>query len=155
MLRLALMAGLGLALAGCNQPKAGAPPPPYRTGHTVPEIMDHVIDPAARVVWANAGYVITAKGEEELWPKTDEGWHAVENAAVTVAESSNLLLLPGRPRGGEDWTRFAHQLSDAGMAAARAAEAKDKEGLFKTGGQIYEACLACHREYVQGEKPPK
>src|SRR6185436_6689344 len=27
MLRLALLAGLGLALAGCNQPKAAAPPP--------------------------------------------------------------------------------------------------------------------------------
>ena len=50
------------------------------------------------------------------------GWLAVENAALALTESANLLLIPGRqcangvpaPINSPDWTRFVQDLRDAG-----------------------------------------
>jgi hypothetical protein len=43
--------------------------------------------------------------------------------------------------------RFAQELSDMGLRAARAAEAHDAEALFTAGGDLYLACTACHDSY--------
>jgi len=34
------------------------------------------------------------------------------------------------------------------VAAAKAAETKDLDAVFMAGGHIYEACMACHRQYM-------
>ena len=38
----------------------------------------------------------TKDGTEEIRPRTDEEWTAVRNAAVTLAESGNLLMMVPR-----------------------------------------------------------
>lgn len=131
-------------LSGCARQET----PPYRTDMPVKEIMGHVIDPAADMVWAAAGYEITEAGERELFPSTEEGWVAVENGATIVAESANLLMLPGRAPDDADWMKLAARMADQAMTAKAAAQAKDKDRLFAAGGALYESCVACHDRYM-------
>jgi hypothetical protein len=132
---------------------SGAPlPEDFRATLNNKELMAHVIDAAADGVWLNQGWVVSDKGEEELFPTTDAGWLAAENAAATLAEATNLLLLPGRP-ADEDraWIEYTHQLHDASIKAMKMAEARDKQGFFDAGGEMYVACRSCHQRYIIGE----
>ena len=124
----------------------------YRPVASVKQLMESVLDPAADVVWDSAGFVITAEGETDLQPTTPEGWLRVQNSAVVLAESGNLLMLPGRS-AGPDWISHATALAEAGRAAVSAAEARDAEALFDAGGVVYQACRACHVQFMvsQGE----
>ena len=111
-------------------------------------IMEHVLYPAAAVVWSNAGFVITNKGEQDLSPTTEEGWHNVEDHAAMVMESANLLLLPGRGPQEVAWKTFSKDLVRTGKLAFDAAQSRDAEALFNAGGELYQSCLACHDQYL-------
>ena len=162
--RVALLASalIGGALSGCapstepqkedTAPAAGAEGA-YRTELSMAELMAHVLDHAADGVWLNQGWVVDDKGERELFPTTEAGWLAAENSAATVAETANLLLLPGRRVDDEHWTDHAHALHHASLEAMKAAEARDKQAFFDAGGAMYVACRDCHQEYILGEEP--
>ena len=141
--RLAMCLGL---LAGCSP---GAAPPP-QTALSMKELMERVVDPSADVFWLASGTIITAKGEASRAPTTDAGWEAAVNAAATLVESGNLLMLPGRAREGREWAVYARQLASAAAAGMTAAQAKDARAVFETGGEIYVACRSCHMKYVLG-----
>ena len=49
---------------------------------------------------------------------------------------------------GPDWVTYAQGLIEAGLVAMAAAEAHDAEALFDAGGQVYQACRACHEQYL-------
>jgi hypothetical protein len=126
----------------------------FRTTLNLQELMAHVIDYAAFEVWHRQGWII---GDDvvELFPTDDDGWIAAENAARTVAEASNLLLLPGRPRDEDRaWVDFAHQLHDAAMKAGDMAEKRDKDAFFNAGTDMYRACRGCHERYIAGVNGP-
>jgi hypothetical protein len=76
-------------LAGCSPKQAVEAPPPYNIEAPLNEVMSHIVDPAAQILWHSAGSVTTDKGEESLTPTTDAGWKAVDNAMTTVAEAGN------------------------------------------------------------------
>ena len=136
------------AVAGCSREE----PPPYNLTNNMQFVMQHVLDPAADAVWGASGYVITEEGEQDLSPKTVEEWERVETGAGTVAEIGNLLMTPGRaPEGEADWLKHAQAMTAAALKAQKAAETQNKEGVFDYGGEMYQACLACHEQYVTGE----
>ena len=108
------------------------------------EVMDHVVQPAAFGVWRGAGWKANLSGEEDLAPRSPEGWTEVENGAAAVAEAGNLLKLPGRTRAPvEDWTRWADALTKAGLEAKTAAEARDEEKVFAAGVRLEAVCTGC------------
>jgi len=111
------------------------------------QTMEWILDPATDVIWGSAGTIITAEGPTELAPTTDEGWAHVRNSAATVAETGNLLMMPGRS-AGPDWNAHAERLIAAGELAMAAAEAQDSDALFYAGGELYQACLACHHQFM-------
>jgi len=80
-------------------------------------------------------------------PQDDKEWAGVRRAAMTLAESGNLLILPSRARDRADWIKDAKLLADAGNAAYKAAEAKDANALASLAGALDAACTACHRQY--------
>jgi cytochrome c556 len=80
-------------------------------------------------------------------PKDDAEWAAVRRAALTLAESGNLLMLQGRARDTGDWMKDAKLLVDAGNAAYKAAQAKDSKALAALAGAIDAACTTCHKQY--------
>jgi hypothetical protein len=142
-----------LVAAGCS----GVPePPPYKAVADNKLLMQAILDPAADELWESVGWVITAEGTEEIYPKTDEEWMHVRNAAVTVIESGNLLMMAPRAKDNADWMRISQGLIETGQNAMRAAEAKDRDKVFTVGGDVYDVCTACHAKYspeITGVRP--
>jgi hypothetical protein len=145
---LLLVLASTLVGAGCSAPAAPAPPPPVKPVADVQQLMAEVTDPATDVIWGSFGTIITAEGTEERFPKTDEDWMAVRNAAMTVTESGNLLMMPGRAKDNEEWMRLSGALIDVGSKALKVIDAKDVPGLFNVGGEIYVVCVNCHTKYI-------
>jgi hypothetical protein len=81
-------------------------------------------------------------------PKTDSLWQGVQNNALLLAESGNLLMLPGRAPDKEDWIKQARAMIDAAMLAFEAAATKDSEELAEAGDKIYATCETCHDKYM-------
>jgi len=80
-------------------------------------------------------------------PRSDGEWAAVRRAAVTLAESGNLLMMKGRARDQGDWMRDTKMLVDAGNAAYKAAQAKDSNALAAVAGALDASCTTCHKQY--------
>jgi hypothetical protein len=137
-----------VVLVGCAEPPPE--PPPYRPVANMPQLMLHVLDPAADVIWGSVGTIITAEGIDERAPKTDEEWEAVLNAAYTLAESGNLLMMDSRPRDTDEWMRLSEALIDVSTRAIKAADSRDPQGVFDLGAEIYAVCTNCHQKYAAG-----
>jgi hypothetical protein len=83
------------------------------------------------------------------------GWQAVENSALALAESADLLLIEGRTcSNGEvvnvqdaDWIRFVDDFRGKSLAAYEAALTKNQDAMLDASGYLSETCLACHRVY--------
>jgi hypothetical protein len=83
------------------------------------------------------------------------GWQAVENAALALAESANLTLMPGRmcssgrlaPVRRADWVKYTQGLREAGLAAYKAAQMKSQDAMVEASGTVSDACSACHDVY--------
>jgi hypothetical protein len=89
------------------------------------------------------------------------GWQAVENSALALAESADLLLVLGRMcSNGEvvnvedaDWIRFVADYREKSVAAYEAALTKDQDAMVDASGSLSESCLACHRAYRREPTP--
>ena len=108
--------------------------------------MEHVLTPAAKIVWSVNGVVIDEKGEHDLSPKTEDDWERVVSGAATLAEATNALMIPERALDPE-WSRYAKALADAANKAYRAAEAHDLKAISQVSDQLDGICAACHRHY--------
>lgn len=167
MVRTGLAAVAALVLAACSGGGDGAASPTtgstpaiaasaeFATGLNGQELMAHVIDHSAFEIWGRQGWIYNAEGVEELFPQDEEGWLDAENAAATLAELANVLLLPGRippdADDADDWVRYAHELNRTSLVAMQTAEAQDKEAFFDAGGEIYVVCRSCHEKFVIGD----
>ncbi len=148
-LLLLLLSGLLAACSGADETAATASgdTPAYNTTLNVQEIMALVLEPASDILWDSGGWVLDASGYEELYPTTDEGWDYVRAQAAVVAESGNMLALPGRAVDSDAWMIYAEGLSAAGILAMEAAAAQNEEDFFQAGAQLYSVCTACHQAY--------
>jgi hypothetical protein len=123
-----------------------APMPPFQAHVDMKTFMEHVLSPAAAIIWRVNGTLIDEKGEHDLSPKTDDNWEQVVSGAATLAEATNALMIPERARDA-DWNRYAKKLADAADKAYRAAEAHDLKAVSEVSDQLDEICAACHRHY--------
>ena len=98
--------GVCALLVGCGGPA----PPPFKPVVDTKLLMQAMVDPNADHIWGSVKTIDTKEGSQEIRPKTDEEWTAVRNAAITVAESGNLLMLVPRAKNGDDWMRLAQQM---------------------------------------------
>jgi hypothetical protein len=80
-------------------------------------------------------------------PSTDVEWNLLKNQALMLAESGNLLMMPGRARDQGNWMTDSKLMVAAGAAAYKAAQAKDLEGIRAVSDQLYASCVTCHRQY--------
>jgi hypothetical protein len=149
MQRWVLFAVAAALLASCSKP---APPAPaYDTTIPVHDLMEDVVEPNADAVWHASGAIVDFQGVHDLSPTTDAGWQDVRNHASVVAEAGNLLLIPGRARPGKAWATQAHAMTQLGLQAVKAADAKDKDAMLRIGGELDGVCDGCHEVYVLGE----
>jgi mono/diheme cytochrome c family protein len=83
------------------------------------------------------------------------GWEVVDYAAVSVAESAQLMLTPGRrcengrlvPVTDPDWIKFSLELAEAGKAAYKASQTRSQEIASDATNQLNESCMNCHRVF--------
>jgi hypothetical protein len=104
---------------------------------TMSELMVQIIYPASDAIF----YITTRE------PKTEAGWVELQGKALAVAESANLLMMPGRARDEDRWMNDARLMLDAGRAAFRAAKARDVAALDALNEQLYLSCTTCHQHY--------
>jgi len=89
------------------------------------------------------------------------GWVAVENAALALAESVNLLSISGRscangvpvPTKDPAWATFVQQVRDVSMEAYKAAQAKDQDKIIDLSGRLSASCAGCHRKWRDRRTP--
>ena len=121
---------------------AQAPQPAQPVG-TMSELMTSMVYPAANDLLLFG----------QRTPRNDKEWMAAQRSAVLLAESGNVLMMPGRSRDQGEWARNARLLVDAGGAAYRAARAKDAVALAGLDASINASCLGCHKQYRPNVHP--
>lgn len=172
---LLALVGTVVLCGGCRATPA-APPveSPFRATSTIRELMQSMVAPSAQGLWDSVGRISDAKGTRDLEPKTDEDWAAVRRHAVSLMESTNLLLMPGRhvAKPGEQtnkaedaepgselppaeiekrltqnwpaWIAMAHNLQESAATALKAIDKKDAAALESTGSDLDAVCETCH-----------
>jgi cytochrome c553 len=132
-----------LLLAATVGAQPPSPPAPASRGvgmqpaSTMSELMVKIIYPASDAIF----YITTRE------PKSEAEWEELQGKALAVAESANLLMMPGRARDQDRWMQDAQLMLDAGRAAFRAAKAKDVAALDALNDQLYTSCTSCHQHY--------
>lgn len=138
----------GVLICGCEPA-----PQPFQEAVDLRELMLHVVEPAAEIYWDSVGTVMDLEGTKEIAPATIDEWTAVENAAATLAEAGNLLLIPARQREDPRWQQFATAMIESGRKALVAADGRDADAVFEAGGNIYIVCADCHAAFVPALLP--
>jgi hypothetical protein len=141
-----IVMGLGVVVSGQSGQKLAAgntSPATVRVG-TMSELMVHMIYPTSDAVF----YVSSRT------PETEAQWVELQARTLTLAESANLLMMPGRTRPGQ-WNRDSRQMLDAAWAAFKAAKAKDLAGVESASDALYESCVSCHKAYRPDYGKPK
>lgn len=120
--------------------------PPFQPYVDMKTFMEHVLTPAAKVVWSVNAVVIDEKGEHDLAPKSDADWEQVVSGAATLAEATNALMIPQRALD-PNWNGYVKRLAEAANKAYVAAEAHDLKTISQVSDQLDGICAACHRHY--------
>jgi len=140
----------------------------YDTEISIDELMEAVVMPQADVIWSAVQFASTEEGETMIGPATDDEWLALRHSAVTLAEVTNSLMVPGRPAAAPGtagnpgelapaeiealigdqrgaWNGFAHALHAVAMETVDAVDARDVDKIFlDIGGRLDEVCESCH-----------
>jgi hypothetical protein len=93
---------------------------------------------------------------ERTPPKTEVEWNLISNQALMLAESGNLLMMPGRARDQGNWITDSKLLVDVGAAAYKLAQAKDMDGILALNDRLNASCVVCHQQYRKDyhKQPP-
>ena len=155
------------AAAAAAKPAVAKAPPLPRV--TMQEMMRGIYFPAANVVFS-------AQDDITKYPQADDpstspnpltsvygGWLAVENASLALLDARTLLDRPGRlcsnkrvvPVQSEQWKAFSRLMSDAAVAAYKAAQTKDTDKMVDVAGTLTDACDACHKVFRDRDVPGK
>jgi hypothetical protein len=80
-------------------------------------------------------------------PTNEVEWNELTAKALILAESANLLMMPGRAPDQGQWMEDAKLMLDAGTAAFKAAKEKDLAALEALNEPMVASCTTCHRHY--------
>jgi hypothetical protein len=161
-----MLTGCGLSLVA-QTPATSATPQVYAD---LNQLMRGVLYPAANVVFSaqadDPAEVKFAPGHDpsmstDPLTSTFGGWQAVQNAALALAESTNLVLIPERkcangapvPTKDPSWSMFVQQVRDASMKSYKAAQAKDQDKIIELSEELSASCAGCHRKWRDRRTP--
>jgi len=143
------------------QPQKGTTPAAQVEGSLI-EVMRGILFPNSNVIFAAQG-----KNSADIKPVPDPttatdplqgtygGWTAIANSGIVLAESANLLTIPGRkcangrpvPVDNADWKMFVQGLRDAGKKTYQAAQSKNQDSILDAADAVTTACSNCHDKY--------
>ena len=156
-----------LVAAACTQGQApaGGSATPAQTAQVhgnLVQVMRGILYPASNVIFfAQSTDPTTVKTEGDASTSPNPlsssygGWEAVSNAGIALAESANLLIIPGRmcmngkpaPIQNADWQMWVQGLRDAGMVAFKAGQSKNMDEVLNAADVMSTACQNCHDKY--------
>ena len=126
------------------------------------------------LLFTNSNVVFAAQGDDPAKVKQDKdpsasvnplasaygGWEAVSNSALALTEVANLLEVPRAcsnkkpaPIADATWKKGLTELRAAGLAAYKAAQAKNQDGILDAADKMTTACATCHDKFR--EKTPR
>ncbi len=169
---LALTALITACTATPPTPEPAAAPAAAPTPHAnLAQLMRGIPFPASNIIFdaqstdpgAKPEGSDNAVGATQQYSSVYGGWQAVENAALALSETANLLTIPGRmcengkpvPVDAEDFRMWAANLAVAGEAAYKAAQAKDLDMMVDVAGTVSDACSMCHEKYRDTPDQPR
>jgi hypothetical protein len=121
---------------------------PYYTALPLKQFMSDVMSHAAGEVWKRQGYISDAKGLRSLFPKNAEEWKEAENASLLLAETTNVLLIPGRRVDDQQWIAGVAAVRDNALKLAASARKRDENAFMQAGSELNDACYSCHKRYA-------
>lgn len=121
----ALVLSVSLLAAGNDRPHAVG---------SMQELMTWIIQPTSDAVF----YISRTP------PQSDADWLDLERQTLMLAESANLLLIPGYREGGERWLTDVEKMRVAAEAALQAARDRDMDTLIDLNNDLYMSCESCH-----------
>ena len=108
-------AGLAvLFFAGATMAQA----PGFQPVGTVHQLMVGLVAPASDVIFAVPNHA----------PQSDKEWVPVQNAALTLAEVGNLLMIPGRAKDNGDWMKYAKRADRRRFVGVQSGECERRQG---------------------------
>jgi hypothetical protein len=170
------------AQAAATAPAASSP---FLATSSIRELMQSIVAPSAQGLWDAVGRVSDAKGTRDIQPKTDEEWAALRRHAVSLMESTNLLMIQGRhvARAGEQtnkaddadpgaelppaliekrinqewalWIGMAQGLHESAASMLDAVDKKDVARVESTGSDLDGVCEACHVTFWYPPRPTR
>ena len=105
---------------------------------TVRQVMETMTIPASDAIFSAALET----------PQDAKAWQDVRQAAVTLAESGNLLIADGLAKDSTTWIDMARALVTQAQATLKAVDAKDGDALGQAGDDVYATCKPCHQKYM-------
>ena len=142
---------------------------------SVKELMENMIDPIADNIFDAVWWDNDRQGRRaSIGRQTDEDWEKVKTGAVTLAEGIYLLKVPRpfAPAGDVNnslgpnppelspteikakidkdpvlWIAKIQALRNVSLEVLEIVKKKDADALWQAGGDLDEACEACHLEY--------
>ena len=170
---LMMLAFVGISAAQTPAPakaKAKSAPaaPASRNPATLAQLMKGILFPSSNVIFFaqsdNPNDVPQAKDPAMAVNPLASSygkWEAVENSSLALVEAANLLTVPGRkcsnglpvPITNADWPKLVQGLRDAGMAAYKAAQAKNQDKVVDAADVMTTACANCHDKYREKPTP--
>jgi hypothetical protein len=187
------MSGLSVLLVVCLSAACRAEPArpapaaeqPFQPTSTIRELMQSIVAPSAQGLWDSVGRVSDAKGTRDLEPRSAEEWAAVRRHAVSLMESTNLLLIRDRhvAREGQQtlkaedavpgselppseiekrvkenwaaWTALAQNLHASAASMLDAVDKKDVARLETGGSDLDGVCESCHLVFWYPPSPAR
>jgi hypothetical protein len=164
------------ATVGAQAPAAKPAAPTSTAARPTPKVESNLLQVMRGILYPASNVIFAAQDDLSKQPAAPDastspnpltstygGWTAVENAGLAIAESANLIMLPGRlcsngkpvPIQRADWIRDVQKLRDAGRAAYEAARKKNKDAIVDVSGTISDACSACHDVYREKKTGPQ
>lgn len=166
-----ILFSLGLSAIACGTgPSNDAPAEPAAPAAPAAKAHGNLLQVMRAIDFPNSNTIFDTQTKDPAAPpeKSDSGdsassrfsglyggWEAVENSAIALAETANLLLIPGRvcsngkpvPVDDADFRKYTQILADAGLAAYKAAQSKNQDAMVEVSGTVADACALCHEVY--------
>ncbi len=158
---------LVLLLAACASASTEGLPAPEPMG-TLAQVMRGILFTNSNILFDvqsidpdNPPPVPAGGGATSTFAGIYAGWQVVENAAIALGESANLITIPGRlcengrpvPLSQPNWAQFTQGLRDAADVMLVAARARDQEAASDATNNVADACFFCHEVYR--DAPPR
>jgi hypothetical protein len=150
-----------------------AVPAQFAVTATFQELMDAEMDAPSEKIWTAVSVVNDASGTHEKAPSTPDEWQELRRQAIRLAESSNLLMIPGRPVAGPNvkttvksmealdvaaiqkrlaanpaaLVAFAQSSRTVALQLVDAVDRRDVQKFTELGGSLDEVCEACHKTF--------